>query len=995
MSRPPLRSFFVFVDLKRRNEPKGHVIEDRGNDVVSCSPYLSSSFPYVHEVFDENRGTRIGIPDVTCFIQQAQHRAKSLHTYGGGRSVDTAAQQAETARPINTNDIVWRQEELIPTITTRLPPETISYCQNHHDALHKAVHTHRDASHPATAAADASLKCELSHLVSELPRKSDRRGVVRRDQIYLRLEVDRYPPTWARTPMFNTEDQHSILMFAPMSGGGGGRDYKKSPCASVLHWYQHHSYLVAARHKMNATPPYTNLSHRDERLPNETSGTTMDSHKEAPCTLPTASDMCSDVSFRSTADVNVTWNTAVRGTGTFDFALAIVVSVYAEIVGEEKRTSTENLGVDGEEDKRKLENMYELQGWKEERSYREPVMSTAYPPSIVLCDATRRGWRSAAAVGQRRRAMNVEFNPVEPEAMPTYTSHSLCSGCEGTRTPPSRRLWRLAIRDHHGRRAIHSKQSLPKPTCLCALGEDEIVSGERPARQCETRLYESPFDPFCVPVHVSEPGYAYVIESRMRVPQKTIQASSIDATKKKHDKRARARLQASECSDFKLPTVEPLNLLPSVWTSLSASPCLFRLRRSIIPSRRSSPQFASPSSISSSQKAAILDGLIPQSKSQKPSGPPLRKVIDSIITDRFTMRRGEMRGRGEGDRNLRRANTEPTCSPPVLKLRMRKHVGTKTGGEEQATPTTKTVYRFQQLKLASKASELQRTSCTTWPLLSPSWHVIEDEETFKLLVFAWWAWKNFKFIEIHHSAFVRTLSFATDQYGDVSAIVSPFEAVVAPAEHPALQSANRCPTSPSVFHIYPRYSQLVETCTRYVHTARATATLDKRRSNGVGGDDRGFKLLKSHQVLIHDEVHTHDSGTNSSVLIFIYRAQRQRDRRAKRLIGSWPRARPFFLHVFTSSPSGDNGTSQVLEACGPFFMDMSATQQCGYIDVIDTGTITAKFERERLPKKGINNSTTSAFAPDSGHHDQWTRIPIVAGRYGISGACEVLSKGHD
>lgn len=29
---------------------------------------------------------------------------------------------------------------------------------------------------------------------------------------------------------------------------------------------------------------------------------------------------------------------------TFDFALAIVVSVYAEIVGEEKRTSTDNLG---------------------------------------------------------------------------------------------------------------------------------------------------------------------------------------------------------------------------------------------------------------------------------------------------------------------------------------------------------------------------------------------------------------------------------------------------------------------------------------------------------------------------------------------------------------------------------------------------------------------------------------------------------------------------
>ncbi len=58
-------------------------------------------------------------------------------------------------------------------------------------------------------------------------------------------------------------------------------------------------------------------------------------------------------------------------------------------------------------------------------------------------------------------------------------------------------------------------------------------------------------------------------------------------------------------------------------------------------------------------------------------------------------------------------------------------------------------------------------------------------------------------------AFVRTLSFAIGQYGDVSAIVSPFEAVVAPAEHPALQSANRCPTSPSVFHIYPRMSKTV------------------------------------------------------------------------------------------------------------------------------------------------------------------------------------------
>ncbi len=50
---------------------------------------------------------------------------------------------------------------------------------------------------------------------------------------------------------------------------------------------------------------------------------------------------------------------------------------------------------------------------------------------------------------------------------------------------------------------------------------------------------------------------------------------------------------------------------------------------------------------------------------------------------RFKMRRGEMRGRGEGDRNLRRANTEPTCSPPVLKLRMREHVGKKVGGEEK------------------------------------------------------------------------------------------------------------------------------------------------------------------------------------------------------------------------------------------------------------------------------------------------------------------------
>ncbi len=154
--------------------------------------------------------------------------AESLHTYGGGRSADTAAQQAETARPIkyvvttssmfpvmcyldayngvlyldlllvsNTvrsrlvltysiNDIVWREEELIPTITTRLPPETISYCRTHrtsdpstphsrlYDALHKAVHT---PSHPAIAAADASLECELSHSMGELPRKCDRRGV--------------------------------------------------------------------------------------------------------------------------------------------------------------------------------------------------------------------------------------------------------------------------------------------------------------------------------------------------------------------------------------------------------------------------------------------------------------------------------------------------------------------------------------------------------------------------------------------------------------------------------------------------------------------------------------------------------------------------------------------------------------------------------------------------------------------------------------------------
>lgn len=47
----------------------------------------------------------------------------------------------------------------------------------------------------------------------------------------------------------------------------------------------------------------------------------------------------------------------------------------------------------------------------------------------------------------------------------------------------------------------------------------------------------------------------------------------------------------------------------------------------------------------------------------------------------------------------------------------------------------------------------------------------------------------------------------------------------------------------------------------------------------MGGDDRGFKLLKPP---IHGEVHTRDSCTNSSILIFIYRALRQRDRRVKR-----------------------------------------------------------------------------------------------------------------
>lgn len=51
-----------------------------------------------------------------------------------------------------------------------------------------------------------------------------------------------------------------------------------------------------------------------------------------------------------------------------------------------------------------------------------------------------------------------------------------------------------------------------------------------------------------------------------------------------------------------------------------------------------------------------------------------------------------MRGRGEGDRNLRRANTEPTCSPPVLRLRMRKHVGKKVGGEEQGILSSSTQF---------------------------------------------------------------------------------------------------------------------------------------------------------------------------------------------------------------------------------------------------------------------------------------------------------------
>lgn len=92
--------------------------------------------------------------------------------------------------------------------------------------------------------------------------------------------------------MFNTDDQHSILMFAPMSGGGGGRDYKKSACASVLHWHQHHSYLVAARHKMNATLHILSYHTSTNACPMKHLERWMHSHKWAPCTLPTDSDIC-------------------------------------------------------------------------------------------------------------------------------------------------------------------------------------------------------------------------------------------------------------------------------------------------------------------------------------------------------------------------------------------------------------------------------------------------------------------------------------------------------------------------------------------------------------------------------------------------------------------------------------------------------------------------------------------------------------------------------
>ncbi|KAI0744379.1 hypothetical protein BC629DRAFT_1445416 [Irpex lacteus] len=62
--------------------------------------------------------------------------------------------------------------------------------------------------------------------------------------------------------------------------------------------------------------------------------------------------------------------------------------------------------------------------------------------------------------------MAVGFDPIDPGAMPTYTSHLFGSG-------------RLLHSNTDDQRATHSKQSSPKPTRLRALDDDETVSGEK------------------------------------------------------------------------------------------------------------------------------------------------------------------------------------------------------------------------------------------------------------------------------------------------------------------------------------------------------------------------------------------------------------------------------------------------------------------------------------------------------------------------------------
>ncbi|KAI0744380.1 hypothetical protein BC629DRAFT_1445417 [Irpex lacteus] len=285
MSRPPLRSFFVSVDLKRRNT-EGHVIEDRGNDVASCT--RPAPREYANPAHGKSASTLVVIkrlplltrPRASSFLAVP---AESLHTYGGGRSVDTAAQQAETARPINVNSLtLWAKYRGNPIGVVWVSVES--------------------AVGPGTAfvsRGDMVGYCGVAYYYYV--------------QIYLRLVVDRYPPAWARTPMFTTDDQYSILMFAPMSGGGGGRGNKKPSCASV------------------ALASVFNMS-------------LLQSNK--------------DVSFRSTADVNASrWNTAVRGTGS------VCMQKSSEKRSARVQTTWGHVKIDGEEDKGKLENLPALQGW--------------------------------------------------------------------------------------------------------------------------------------------------------------------------------------------------------------------------------------------------------------------------------------------------------------------------------------------------------------------------------------------------------------------------------------------------------------------------------------------------------------------------------------------------------------------------------------------------------------------------------------------------------